>query len=365
MRIAAIGIGRAGSRVVEALWRDNETRQTPYLAAACALDTDKKTLDGLRSLPADHRHSFGLAETGGTGTGGDRPAGVAAVEENKIETRRAIDPYITSDVDAILLIAGLAGGTGGGATPHIADGLREVYQQPVYAVSILPAGDDADAANNTLQSLRSLQSVTDGHFLFDNDYWLGGGESIEENADSLNKTLADRLGTLCSAGEVDGSKTVGQSVVDTNEITATVSESGFVVLGHASQDVQMDRDTGNTSLLERVRNTILGGGKQDVDKVAAYNIIETALREAVWGKLTIECAPETAERGLVVFRGPPGWLNREAIVEGCSWLETELSSPEVRSGDVPVPTASTVSVLVVVSGVTDITRIAELERLVA
>lgn len=363
MRIAAIGIGRAGSHVVDEIWRENETRQTPYLAEACALDTDTETLDELRSLPTDNCHSFGLAETDGTGTDGDRTAGVAAIEANKIETRRALDQYLTSAVDAIVLVAGLAGGTGGGATPYIADALRDVYQQPVYVVSILPAGDNPDAAHNALQSLRPLKSVTDGHFLFDNDHWLGAGQSIEGNADILNKTLADRLGTLYSAGEVDGADTVAQSVVDTNEITATVSESGFVALGHASQDVQMERATGDTSLLERVRNTVLGGRQPDVDKVAAFDMIETTLREAVRGKLTIKCGLETAERGLVVFRGPPEWLNREAIVEGCSWLEAELSSTEVRNGDVPVPTASTVSVLMVASGVTAVPRIGELGRL--
>ncbi len=63
LRVAAVGIGGAGGRIVERLWQDNERRETTYPGAACAVDTDAEALDELDALPADRRYAFGLSET--------------------------------------------------------------------------------------------------------------------------------------------------------------------------------------------------------------------------------------------------------------------------------------------------------------
>ena len=47
MRVAAVGIGGAGGRIIDQLWRDNEQRETTYLGAACAVDTDTHALEEL------------------------------------------------------------------------------------------------------------------------------------------------------------------------------------------------------------------------------------------------------------------------------------------------------------------------------
>ncbi|AUG49337.1 cell division protein [Haloarcula taiwanensis] len=363
MRVAAVGIGGAGGRIVERLWQDNERREGPYLGAACALDTDTEALGELDGLPSDRRHAFGLSETTGTGTNGDRASGIAAIEDERLEIRRAIDELITSDIDAIVLVAGLAGGTGSGATAHVAHALREVYSLPLYCLAVLPAGRDDDAAANTMQALQALESPVDGQILFDNEAWLGSGQTVDETSETLNETVVARLGALFAAGEATASDTVGQSVVDASEIINTLSDSGFTTLGYASQDLQADSGDGDGTVIGQLKNRFLGDNSDDVDEIEAYNAVETTLRRAVRGKLTIQCEVASADKALAVFAGPPAWLLREAVTDGRRWLTEELQSPEVRSGDMPTPDRNTLSVLVVLSGVTELPRLVELKKL--
>ncbi|AAV48489.1 cell division protein [Haloarcula marismortui ATCC 43049] len=363
MRVAAVGIGGAGGRIVERLWQDNERRETTYLGAACAVDTDTEALDELDALPADRRYAFGLSETNGTGTNGDRTSGTAAIEDERLEVRRAIDELVTSDIDAVVLVAGLAGGTGSGATAHIADALREVYSIPVYCLSVLPAGRDDDAAANTMQALRALESTVDGQILFDNEAWLGSGQTVESASETLNETIVARLGALFAAGEATAPDAVGQSVVDASEIINTLSDAGFTTLGYASQDLQTGAGSGDGTVIDQLKNRFLGDNADDVDEIEAYNAVETTLRRAVRGKLTAQCELDSADRALAVFAGPPAWLIRDAVTDGRRWLTEELQSPEVRSGDMPTPDRNTLSVLVVVSGVTELPRLVELKTL--
>jgi len=367
MQIAAVGVGGAGGRIVDRLYRDDQARSTSYLGGTCVVDTDTDELQSLRAIPDADRHAFGQFVTDGTGTDGDRTAGVAAIEDDRLPVRRAIDPLVTSDVDGIVLVAGLAGGTGGGATAHIADALSEIYERPLYAVSVLPAGGDEQAATNTIQSLRALGSVVDGQLLFDNEAWLGSGETVDDDAEELNEVLAERLGLLFAAGEPATSATVGQSVVDASEIHNTLSASGFATLGYGSQEVDMPTTDTEDTLLDRLRSYVSTdtADPQTVDTVRAHKAVETTLRRAVRGKLTVECPRESTDRALSVVAGPPEWLNRDAITDGRSWLEAELQSPEIRSGDVPTPNRAILSVLVLCSGISDVPRLDELEALAA
>jgi cell division GTPase FtsZ len=363
MRIAAIGIGGAGGRVVDALWQDNEQRSTPYVSDACAIDTDRTALENLQHLPADHRHAFGLDETNGTGTSGDRTRGGVAIEAERRNVRRNIDPLITSDVDALVLIAGLAGGTGGGVLPHLADALAEIYEQPLYAVSLLPPEDDEQSATNTLRTLSATESTVETQLLFDTASWLGSAESIQDAAEAVNRSLVERLGALFAAGEATDAGTVGQSVVDASEIINTLEASTYATLGYASQDLDTTAETEDPSLLTRVSDLVGGTPANDIDDVTVRKAVETTLRKAVRGKLTAECTRESVDKGLVVFGGPPAWLHREAIADGRSWLATECQSAEIRSGDVPAPNRTTLSVLVLLSGLDEVPRLETLKEM--
>ncbi|WP_225307902.1 hypothetical protein [Haloarcula sp. CBA1129] len=190
------------------------------------------------------------------------------------------------------------------------------------------------------------------------------GRPVEAATETLNETVVTRLGALFAAGEATAADAVGQSVVDASEIINTFSDSGFTTLGYASQELQANDGRDNGTVIDQLRNRFLGGESEDVDEIEAYNAVETTLRRAVRGKLTAECELDSADRALAVFAGPPAWLIRDAVTDGRRWLTEELQSPEVRSGDMPTPDRDTLSVLVVLSGVTELPRLTELKTLV-
>lgn len=356
MRVVTIGVGGAGGRIVDALWRDDESRSVSYLAGACVLDTDSTALSELESVPEEARHLFGHVEAGGSGTDGDRRQGTAAIEADRLEMRRAADAVISSDAAAIVLVAGLAGGTGSGATHRLAEALREVYDRPIYAVSVLPAAHEEVPTENVARGLQSLHGVVDAQLVFDNDVWLDERKSVEAEAEALNQTLAERLGVLFGAGEAARGDAVGQRVVDASEIISTLDEGGLATIGYARQEVRSDRQSGDSSLLSRLRGR-LSDADDDVDEVTAIKAVETTLRRAANGRLTFDCPLDAAASGLLVVSGPPDWLHQRAIADGQQWLSEEIGAVQLRTGDAPVPNGDHLTVLVLLGGVQDAPRI--------
>jgi hypothetical protein len=55
-------------------------------------------------------------------------------------------------------------------------------------------------------------------------------------------------------------------------------------------------------------------------------------------------------------------LNRKGIERGRKWLEEQTGSMEVRGGDYPVANSGFVAGVILLSGVTNVPRIKELQR---
>jgi len=63
-----------------------------------------------------------------------------------------------------------------------------------------------------------------------------------------------------------------------------------------------------------------------------------------------------------VLGGPSQYLNRKGIERGRKWLEEQTGSMEVRGGDYPTERRGKVSSVVLLSGVTNVPRIKELQQ---
>lgn len=109
--VHVIGIGDAGCRITSEIWR----RKIRGVGVTC-IDTDAMSLD--RSF-ADGTMLLGAATMHGFGSGGDSKAVARAVVE-----RSAAIGELVSGATCVLVIAGLAGGTGSGAAPAIAEVVR-------------------------------------------------------------------------------------------------------------------------------------------------------------------------------------------------------------------------------------------------
>ena len=361
MKIAMIGFGQAGGKILDRFLRYDSTRGTGIVGHAVAVNSAKADLMGLDYVPHENRVLIGQSIVKGHGAGTEPELGEKCAQEDIEEIQSAIDKMVSSEIDAFLIIAGLGGGTGSGGSPVLAERLQRLYVEPVYGLGILPARDEGGIYNrNAARSFQDFAETVDNLLAFDNDAFKSGGESLGEGYTEINDEIITRFGALFSAGEVEAlGDNVAESVVDASEIINTLGEHGITSVGYASEVVENANDGGG--LLDKLR----GGNDQNGFASAgdATNRITALVRKATLGKLTLQCEVDSTERALLLVSGPPEALNRKGIDKARKWIENKTECMEVRAGDYPLPDEDRVAAIVVLSGVTEIPRVKEMQRM--
>src|SRR5580658_6264268 len=102
--IKLVGVGGAGSNAVDRLKMENLDR-----LQLAVINTD---FQALSSSPVQDKVLIGLGITRGLGAGGDPDLGREAAEADREKI-----VSVVKDCDLVFLIAGMGGGTGGGAAP--------------------------------------------------------------------------------------------------------------------------------------------------------------------------------------------------------------------------------------------------------
>lgn len=339
MKLAVLGVGGAGSRLAARL-AASEPADRPYVATVAAFDTDPGSLDEVE-IPREHRHAFGTT----AGSTGDAGAVRAAAEENVRELTRGATDAVTAAADGVLVPVGVGGATGAGAAPIVVDALRDSIDLPVYALTVLPAPEEAGVAANARSGLFGLEATVDSQLLFDNGDLSApaerppDGEAAAAYADA-NETIAEWVAALFGAGEATGAAAVGESVVDASEITATLGEGGYSTLGYWREQVREP-----PSFLDRLRSR-----SERPDEIESYSTIETAVQRALYRQRSATADLSRATRALLVTMGPPDWLNREAIVDARRTLDEAVGGGAVRGGDTPIEDGTHLTVLAVCAG---------------
>jgi len=354
VKLALIAVGQAGGKIVDEFLAYEQQADADFIIEAVAINTARPDLEGLDNVPVENRILIGQSRVGGHGVGADNELGAEIAAEESTEIVAATDDVPVSHVDAFLVVGALGGGTGSGAGPVIAKELKRVYSTPVYGLGVLPASDEGGIY--TLNAARSFQTFVrevDNLLVFDNDAWRQSGETLTAGYDEINEEIARRFGVLFSAGETDTDNDIAESVVDASEIVNTLNANGVSTVGYASEKlVPVEKQPG---LLSRFTS-----GSPEPDPSEAENRVNSLIRKATLGRLTLPCDVESTERSLTVVAGPPEHLSRKGIEEGRRWLEEETSSMEVRGGDYPMQTDS-VAAAVLLSGVTEVPRITKLQ----
>ncbi|GGL49854.1 tubulin/FtsZ family protein [Halocalculus aciditolerans] len=359
MKLAMIGFGQAGGKILDKFIEYDKRTNAGIVRSAVAVNTAKADLMGLEHVPESNRVLIGQSRVKGHGVGADNELGAEIAEEDIDEVQGAIDNIPVHEVDAFLVLAGLGGGTGSGGSPVVAKHLKRIYTEPVYGLGVLPGGDEGGIY--TLNAARSFQTFVrevDNLLVFDNDAWRKTGESVQGGYDEINEEIVTRFGILFGAGEVDEGGDVAESVVDSSEIINTLAGGGVSTVGYAAETVENESSSGG--LLSKFTG---GGQKQPEDTANTTNRITSLVRKAALGRLTLPCEIDGAERALLVTAGPPAFLNRKGIERGRKWLEEQTGSMEVRGGDYPVPGSDRVAAVVLLSGVTNVPRIKELQQI--
>jgi cell division GTPase FtsZ len=354
MKLALIGFGQAGGKIVDAFVDYEQRTGQDIFTAPVAVNTAAADLAGLEHVPDENRVLIGQSRVEGHGVGGDNELGAEIAADDIDEIQGAIDRLSTHEIDAFLIVAGLGGGTGSGGAPVLAEHLQTIYTEPVFGLGILPAAAEGGLYTlNAARSFRTFVRKVDNLLVFDNDAWRKTGESMRGGFERINQEIARRFGILFGAGAVDASDVVGESVVDASDIINTLSGGGVSTVGYAREAVETS--TGSPIPL-------LGDNSDSAGGAETTNRVTSLVRKAALGRLTLPCNLQGAERSLLVLSGPPEHLDRKGIERGRAWLEAETGSMEVRGGDYPLPSADHVASVVLLAGVHQVPRVEELQQ---
>ncbi len=355
MKALIIGLGQAGGKIADLFIKEDRKSPVPHTFEAIAINTAIADLLSLKYIPKDNRLLIGetFVKGHGVGTNNKLAAEIARREIDIILGK--IAKMDISTIDAFILIAGLGGGTGSGSIPVIASKLKEIYDEPVFSIGILPAkSEGALFAYNAARSLVSLLKSCDAIILVDNDAFIRPGENLKDAYERINLEIVKRISLLCRAGEIRRKDMIGEKVIDASDIFNTLkTNSNYASLATVGYAAEKVKSKGFLSKIFRRDDYAVG---------KASRILSVAKR-SVMGKLLIPCDYRSAEKALMLFLGPPEELDRVGIERARSWLEETLNTKEVRAGDYPQPGVKQVACVTLLSNIRRIPRIDELLRL--
>ncbi|KAB1187592.1 MULTISPECIES: tubulin/FtsZ family protein [Haloferax] len=398
MKLAVIGVGNAGSRIVNQML-DIEQSSGRNLCNGNTLlvNSTKPAFDAPEHVPEERRLTIGDVywEADGSDIDGNPDLAAEIAREEKNDLIRAFDLIEFHQIHGILVVAGLGRGTGGGAGAVVIEQLKEICDDPVYAVGVLPSDSEGEQSSlNAARSLQSFVAAADNVIAFDNDAWEdddhpddGTPDSAVDEAESgddastdddapvakddaaggdytrMNVELAKRLVTLFAAGEIRGSSG-SENLMDPSDIMRTLDTGGVSSIGYASVD--LPQPGGVRSLLRSVQDRFswmpegdwgsdpeIDGDDGATDAAKINNLV----RQAADSKLTLPCEITSADRALILLSGPSRTLSRKGFEGGRYWLEQEADIVDVMAGDEPHDRATELTVVILFSNVTDVARI--------
>jgi len=154
--VKVVGIGGGGNKVISRISR-NFVRGVDFIA----INTDHQDLD---QVNIRQKIYIGRNLTRGLGTGMNPDLGRQAAEENRSEIAEAL-----RGADLVFLAAGLGGGTGGGATPIVAEAAKQAGALTV-AVVTKPFGFEGSQRERIAQeALVKLKDKVDALIVIPND----------------------------------------------------------------------------------------------------------------------------------------------------------------------------------------------------
>lgn len=358
MKTAVIGFGNAGSKIADELLSFEAETDRGLIRSLLAVNSARVDLARLENVPEDRRVLIGQTDerSKGHGVGGDPDLGAEITRQDRNELDRALDDVPVYEVDAFLIVAGLAGGTGSGGAPELAAHINESYEEPVYGLGVLPSEDEGGrAALNAARSVQSFANATSNLLLFDNEIWRGNEDSVEAGYQRTNREIAKRIVTLLGTGEIDDY--VSENAMDSSDIRRTLSTGGVSTIAYAEAELSPN-ERGGGGLLDRFRTD----DTSPEDEADPATKINGLIRQAVRSRLTCPAAVDSAERSLIVVSGPPDQLSRKGVESGRRWLERTTDSVEILAGDDPRPESDRLSVVVLLSNVAEVPRIDSLQE---
>ncbi|RLM71589.1 cell division protein FtsZ [Halorubrum sp. Atlit-8R] len=346
------------------LRRDTSTTTARREQTTCSRDTPSTHSDTVESESHQGTPSDTSERSDGTqsvpneyGVGGDPDVGAQVAMADRPEIRRALDRIDETEVAATLLVAGLGGGTGSGVGSVLLDELTAIHETPVYALGVLPAA--TEPAQRALTAARGLQTLVpraDSVFLVDNEAWCQNEDTVMDCYSSTNTMTVERLLSVFGVGE-RATTSSSELRVDPADITRTLDLGGVTTVGRATTPI----DAETSGVLTRVLRLLRRSSSAAATPVDASQI-KTLIGQALQSKLTLPCEITSADRVLLILTGPPDTISRKGFETGRYLLEEETETVEVLAGDEPVHHSTELTATVVLSNVTSVPRIDQLQH---
>ncbi len=238
-RIKVIGVGGGGSNAVDYMANERIEGVEFYVA-----NTDAQAL--ARSQ-VQHKVQFGDKTTRGLGAGSVPRVGRDAALEDQENIVNQLN-----DVDMVFITAGMGGGTGTGAAPVIAQGIKEAYPQ-VLIVAVVTTPFSFEGAKRNLcarQGLSEMKRSVDALITIPNDKIIEDGNLLLNDAyRTANDVLRDAV-----KGIADLVVRPGYMNVDFADVKTVMSEAGSAMMasGRASGE-----NRARTATQNAIRNPLL------------------------------------------------------------------------------------------------------------
>lgn len=330
MKLLVVGLGQCGNRIADEFVRLNKraikNRGFEIITDVFAVNTDAADLTGLRDVKSNYQHRIliGGRETGGHGVGKLNEVGAEIARE---DGDKIINSIRTSkrfyETDAILLVAGAAGGTGSGSIPIVARLLKErYYDKSLYCLLVLPFEHETSeerAIYNAAVCMKSVRSIASAVILFDNQRYIRKDYSLSTNLAKINTLIVEPFYNLLCAGEEEKGKYIGAKVLDSGDIIQTLK--GWTVIGYGRSLLPLIHLPFNNSKNFKKKGTETHKGIYAIDEAMA--------------ELSIKCNTGDANRALYLISAPAGEMNMDLIKELGNYLKELAPRAIIRNGDYP------------------------------
>jgi cell division GTPase FtsZ len=371
MRILAIGLGGAGTRIVDLLY-SHDTKSRVGCVSAIAIDMDGNSLRQLSNIPDNARMHFPALDP-------EIHFDVnSTINVEELMTR--IQNMDNFEIDSIMIFAGL-GGSVIDAIPQLTEELRKSYIEPIFGVCILPIRNEGiRRSSKAADDLERVKSVLDAVVLFDNETWherlkaeydqysVAKDTSISSYRSKifpdnprdvyaiLNEKIARQIGLLLRAGEFSETGVEAADIVlDAGEVLNTLKGNGLVAIGYATESL-------HNSFKDRFNQWRSDTYFSETSHKRATRIVTLAKR-AVYEEISVPCDLTSADKALVLIAGPSQELSMKGFQTVRKWIDRSISGLEMRSGDYPVMNTRFVGIIIALSGITNIPRITELNEI--
>jgi cell division protein FtsZ len=214
--IKVVGVGGGGCNAVNRMVKAG-LQGVEFVA----LNTDRQALEA--SL-AHTKIPLGAGTTRGLGAGGDPGRGLAAAKESERDVSEILE-----GADLVFVTAGMGGGTGTGAAPHVAELARRLGVLTVGVVTRPFAFEGPVRKRNATGGLEALKEHTDTLIVIPNDNLSGVVDKRASLQDAF--AAADDVLRQGVQGISDIVLKPGMINVDFADVAAVLRDAGLALMG--------------------------------------------------------------------------------------------------------------------------------------